>query len=230
MLQPLHATVACAHQCHHGSWTATALAGPVLYRWQAVQAGCSALRQDAVAIIARIRESQPESPNMRSGAGEFCEAKQDSLQCSDCSLRPLLCLARVLGTSLRVEAQTENHLDSAYRRPVVGLSFKLDIVFCARQLQQPDMKSCPAAVLLRAKGHWTTLQMQFCTSLDAVYMPFATTRAHKSGGQQCLDVLQHSTMDSTAHDPTTWKDLGSRQLWRRRSFLGGAKSCNSAKE
>ena len=79
-------------------------------RWQAA---CSALRQDAVAIIARIRESQPESPNMRSGAGEFYEAKQDSLQCSNCSLRPLLCLARVLGTSLRVEAQTKNHLDSA---------------------------------------------------------------------------------------------------------------------
>lgn len=68
MLQPLHATVVCAHQCHHGSWTATALAG-----------------------CCRHHCTDPR-------------AKQDSLQCSDCSLRPLLCLARVLGTSLRVEA------------------------------------------------------------------------------------------------------------------------------
>ncbi|CAE7709864.1 TSA 417 [Symbiodinium sp. KB8] len=52
-----------------------------MQRWSALTSAITAagrqLRwQDAVAIIARIRESQPESPNMRSGAGEFYEAKQ----------------------------------------------------------------------------------------------------------------------------------------------------------
>ena len=180
MSQPLHATVVCAHQCHHGSWTATALAGRVLYCEQLASGNLS---QVALCLGCLGRMLSPSSHRSAShGLSRRPQADHIPMRRSP-SLRPqrilynaaIAACGRALAwpasLALLSELRHQGGSKERVQQPVVLASF-----WC--QAAAAGCEERPGSSPL-----WNTLQ---CSSAQMRSRVF------------------------TVHGPTPWKDLGSR--------------------